>query len=94
MSDSALVFGSADSSERDTSPEAAALRIAEAAIAKVAANFPDWFLLFEDVQIETASRQELTELMSTAPTEFVHGLLHGVYLMRIEIAAITGRDWI
>jgi len=60
---------------------------------QVAQIHPDWFAYFEDVQALSAMRTDVTELLRCAPTEFTRGLMYGVYLMRGEMALITGREF-
>lgn len=55
---------------------------------------PDWFAYFEDVQAFSAPKADLMELLRTAPTPFAKGLIYGIVLMRQELAAVTGRDFI
>ena len=54
---------------------------------------PDWFAYFDDVQALSAMRTDVAELLRCAPTEFTRGLMYGIYLMRSEIALITGREF-
>ena len=55
---------------------------------------PAWFELYDDSLVNTATRAELVELLSSAPNDFTRGLLYGVFGMRLEIEAITGRNFI
>lgn len=59
----------------------------------VAQVHPDWFAYFDDVQALSAMRADVAELLRCAPTEFTRGLMYGIYLMRSEIALITGREF-
>lgn len=54
---------------------------------------PDWFAYFEDVQAMSASRADVLELLRCAPDEFTRGLMYGIYLMRSELALVTGREF-
>jgi len=54
---------------------------------------PDWFAYFDDVQAMSANRADIAELLRCAPDEFTRGLMYGIFLMRSEMALITGRDF-
>lgn len=54
---------------------------------------PSWFAKYEDSFPDTAARDEVVELMRTAPDQFSLGVMYGKYLMRQEIAAMTGREF-
>lgn len=55
---------------------------------------PEWFAYFEDSQAFSAPREDVLELMRTAPTPFAAGLMYGIFLMRQELAVMTGRDFV
>ncbi len=59
----------------------------------VQANHPDWYADYEDGDVFTASREVLSELVNTAPTDFARGLLVGVMMFRQQLAIITGRSF-
>lgn len=52
---------------------------------------PDWYELFDDTLPDSAPRQEVVELMMSAPNDFAMGLMYGKFTMRLEIEAMTGR---
>lgn len=54
---------------------------------------PTWFARYEDVFPDTAPRGEVVGLMAGAPDQFSLGVLFGKFLMRQEIAAMTGREF-
>lgn len=54
---------------------------------------PDWFAKYEDSFPDTAPKQEMLDLMKGAPDNFSLGVLYGKFLMRQEIAAMTGREF-
>jgi len=54
---------------------------------------PEWFAYFDDVQALSANRADIAELLRCAPDEFTRGLMYGIYIMRSEMALITGRDF-
>lgn len=60
------------------------------AVAKVD---PAWLAYYEDSFPSTAEREVIVDLMNSAPNHFVLGLLYGKFLMRLEIAQITGREF-
>lgn len=51
----------------------------------------DWFELFEDTLPDSAPREEVIELMLSAPNDFALGLMYGKFTLRLELEAITGR---
>lgn len=64
-----------------------------AEIQKLRDSHPDYFAWFEDVDPDTASRSDLTDLMVSAPTEQVKFFLFGKFSMRLMIATVTGREF-
>lgn len=55
---------------------------------------PAWFELFEEVSVFNAPRDELVDLMNSAPNAFMRGQLLGVFMMRVEMEAVTDRPFI
>lgn len=55
-------------------------------------SHPDFFADFED-NADTADRADLVRLMETSPNDQVKFLLLGKFMMRMEIAEITGREF-
>ncbi len=55
---------------------------------------PEWFAYFEDSQAFSAPKADVLELLRSAPTPFAAGLMYGIYLMRQELALMTGRDFV
>lgn len=53
--------------------------------------YADWFELFDDTLPDSAPRQEVVELMMSAPNDFALGLMYGKFTMRLELEAMTGR---
>jgi len=39
-------------------------------------------------------REDVLELMRCAPSPFCLGLMYGIYMMRQELAFMTGRDFL
>lgn len=74
--------------------ERAALRMAETSMMVVETNFSEWFCLYEETMVDMAPREEVVELLRTAPDDFTRGLIYGKYLMRLEIAAMTRRPFV
>jgi len=74
--------------------EGAALKLVEAQMRQLEREFPEWFAYFDETGPDVARREEVVELMATAPNAFALGLLFGKYSMRIEIESITGRSWV
>jgi hypothetical protein len=62
-------------------------------ILQVRESHPDWFYYFEDVDPDLCSREELIELMRTAPTPATRHFLHGKFTWRVRIAAYLGREF-
>lgn len=54
---------------------------------------PEWFAGFEDGDPYTASVSTLRQMISTAPTDFVLGVLVGIYTIRQQIAILTERPF-
>lgn len=71
-----------------------ALALAEAEMAKLETQFTQWWALFDDTSPYMAPRAEVVELMETAPNAFALGVFYGLYTMRLEIAAMTKREWV
>jgi hypothetical protein len=78
----------------EPTPEQAALSVCAQKMKQLQAAHPDWFALYEDTPVNTARRLEVVELMHSAPNDFALGLMHGVYAMRIELEAVTGRQFL
>lgn len=57
------------------------------------AQFPAWFELYDDTLPDNAPRDEVVELMSSAPSDFALGLLYGKFTMRLELETMTGRPF-
>ena len=51
---------------------------------------PDWWALFEAIDPDIASREEVLELLDTAPNDFTRGVIYGKLSMRIQMAMVTG----
>lgn len=75
------------------SPEETAIARCDTRIKELQQSHPDWFELFDDTLPDNAPRSEVVELMLSAPNDFSMGLMYGKYTMRLEIAAVTGRDF-
>jgi len=59
----------------------------------ISLTFAEWYAFYEDVAPDNAPREDLIELLRTAPNAFAQGLVYGKFTMRLEIAAITGREF-
>lgn len=55
---------------------------------------PGWMAYYEDALPDTADREVVIDLMRSAPNPFAMGVLYGKFLLRIEIAQITGREFL
>lgn len=71
--------------------EAEAIRVCERKVTELQMAHPDWSDLYEDTVPDSALREEVVELLHSAPNDFAKGLMYGKYLMRQELAAVTGR---
>lgn len=87
--ESADVFDST-SSELKT-PNYGARQAAE--MLKLRQRHSDWYAYFEDCIIEIASREEIEELLQSAPTAFATGTAYGVIVMRVYMGMLTGREF-
>lgn len=54
---------------------------------------PDWYAYFEDVDADICSREQLLDLINSAPNDAAKFFLLGKYTMRLAIASITGREF-
>lgn len=70
------------------------LRACAGKLEVLAEQHPEWFAIFEDSQAFSAPRSELLELLRAAPDPFAAGLVYGIFLMRQEMAVMTGREFI
>lgn len=86
------VFGSRDLTN-DNRAEREALAHAEREMAKLEAEFPEWWAFYDEVMPDIAPRADVVELLRTAPNDAARMLIYGKFTMRLEIAAITKRPW-
>lgn len=77
----------------ESKPESVVVRDLFADIASLKDTHPDYFAYFDDVDPDTATREELLDLMTSAPNERVKYFLFGKYSMRLTIASVTGREF-
>jgi hypothetical protein len=56
-------------------------------------RYPEWFAELDVNDPCTCTRPALMELIETAPAPFLQGMLYGQLMMRIQLAAITGRSF-
>lgn len=56
-------------------------------------NHLEWFESYEDAVPNNAPRQEVVELLASAPNDFAAGLMYGIFMMRQELAYATDRDF-
>lgn len=80
--------------DTDFREERDALLLASTHLSKLEREFPGWWARFDDTSPDTAPRAEVLELMTSAPNSFALGVLYGKYTMRLEINAMTGREWV
>jgi hypothetical protein len=73
--------------------ELAFLRTADAALAGVRTQHPDWYADYEDIDPFVADRELVEHLLQTAPDDLTKGLIMGMLLIRQQIAAVTGRGF-
>lgn len=77
--------------DRDSENEYAAMENTTAYWEAIRTKYPDWYAMYEDVMPDTvATRSEMIELWTTAPTDWAKGLIYGKFTLRLEIAAHTG----
>lgn len=82
-----------DTSKPEASREQAILARAHAQWMALRASDPEYFAYMEDANPMLARRAELLDLMDRAPSESVFMYLFANFSMRLEIAAITGREF-
>lgn len=82
-----------DTPKQAASREQVILARAQAQWAALRASDPEFFAYMEDANPMLASRAELLDLMDRAPSDAVFMYLFANFLMRLEIAAITGREF-
>lgn len=75
------------------SKELAFLRQADAQLAEVKEQFPEWYADYEDIDPFVADRELVEHLLKTAPNDYTSGLITGMLLIRQQIAAVTGRGF-
>lgn len=63
-----------------------------ASIADLGRTHPTYFAGLDDTDLDTAPREEIVELMASAPNDQVKYFLLGALAMRMARAAITGRS--
>lgn len=73
--------------------EAALVQSLFADIASLKETHADYFAYLEDVDPDTAPRAELLDMMRSAPNKSIQFYLFGKYTFRLNMAAITGRDF-
>ena len=73
--------------------EVATLASCQSKLIQLQNQAPDWFAFYEDSMPDTADRATLVELLRTAPNDFAKGVLYGKFVMRMDMAAITGRGF-
>ena len=86
-------MSSSDKPKKDESRETAILARAHAQWQALRASDPEYFAYMEDANPMLARREELLDLMDRAPSEPVFMYLFANFSMRLEIAAITGREF-
>ena len=55
-------------------------------------SYPDWYFYLEDVNPDLATRQQLMELIETAPTLEARYYIFGKLTLRMQLARLIGRD--
>jgi hypothetical protein len=75
------------------SPEVTAIARCDQKMNELKEQHADWFELFDDTLPDSAPRAEVVELMMSAPNDFALGLMYGKFTMRLELEAVTGRDF-
>jgi len=65
----------------------------EARFAELRNSNAEYFAYLEDVSPDLARRAELVDLMNSAPTLEVLMFLYAKFTMRLQLAAITGREF-
>lgn len=54
---------------------------------------PGWMAMYEDALPDSAEREVIVDLMKSAPNHFALGVLYGKFLMRMQIAEMTDREF-
>ena len=77
--------------DQDSVNEYATMESTAAHWETIRTKYPDWHAMYEDVMPDTvATRSEMIELWTTAPTDWAKGVMYGKFTLRLEIAAHTG----
>lgn len=62
-------------------------------LAESAEAHADYHAWMDSMDPYTASRSDMIDLMESAPSPVVKGMLWGIFTMRIQMAAVTGRAY-
>lgn len=54
---------------------------------------PEWHIHFDDVDPISADRDDVAQLMDTAPTGFTRGYMKGIVAIRQQLAIVSGRPF-
>ena len=72
-------------------PGAESVRQCHASLLKLQDESPEWYAAFEDCDPDLCPKDELMQLMDSAPTMEARMFLYGKLTLRQAISAITGR---
>lgn len=73
--------------------EAAVVADYQRLFAEVTDQHADYHAWMDEIDPFTATRPEMIDLMESAPSDLIKGYLFGIYTMRIQMAAVTGRAY-
>lgn len=74
-------------------PEQLILQRVEERWAELRTKHPEYFAYLEDVDPDLASRAEVTDLMRCAPSPEILMFIYAKFTTRLQLAAITGREF-
>lgn len=73
--------------------EKAVVATVNAEMAEMRDRHPDYFAYLDDAMPETAEREVIVDLMNSAPDARIRFWLHAMFMMRLSISIITGREF-
>ena len=79
--------------ETTQSQRMALLHAAREQMELIKKDHPDWHADFEDVDPFVADRPQVEQLLKTAPTAWASGYVTGIFVLRQQIAIVSGREF-
>ena len=93
MNDEKNLSPTGENSSASALLEQEAMQRCDRKMQELSVQFPAWFELYDETLPDNAPREEVVELMRSAPSDFAMGLLFGKFTMRLELETMTGRPF-